>query len=221
MKKSAVYVVLLLVVVIAVCVLCIRVMTKDKAQPEKPAPTQAVYTLPPTEEPELTLPPVTPEEPEPSAEPTEEPTETPVETETPMETRPPVETEPPATPKPLDADGSFRSDTGTHLNLVADWAADAAGDNVTLQVVLYAESYSFYTSALYNSLQLTVNGMVYSANSPDVRYDGADLARTQLASFTVTVPRGQTSVEAVWHYKGSYSGVELNDIYASTTLDLN
>ena len=214
MKRSAVYVVLLIIVVIIVAVLCVRIFTRDTA-PEPPAEQQA-ETLPPEAAPEIL--------PETPAPPTEAPlpTEAPEETEKPFETRPPIETELPETPEPaFEADGSFRSDTGTYLNLVAEWAAsNDGGDTVTLQVLLSAESYSFYTSALYNSLQLTVNGTTYSANSPEVSYDGSDLARTKLAAFTVEVPRGTTTLEAVWHYKGSYSGVELTDITATTTVTL-
>jgi hypothetical protein len=34
----------------------------------------------------------------------------------------------------------------------------------------------------------------------------AALTHTQLATFTVTVPRRADRVSAVWHYAGTYSG---------------
>ena len=213
MKRSAVYVALLLVIVIVVAVLCLRIFTKETL-PEQPEPTKEVTVLPPVADepthvsvPETEAPAATPEPPR--------------ETEKPFETRAPIETEPPAAPEPFHADGSFRSDTGTYLNLVAEWAAsDSGGESVTLRVLLSAESYSFNTSALYNSLQLTVNGTTYSANSPEVSYTGDALTRTPLAEFAVELPRGTATVEAVWHYKGSYSGTELEDITASATISL-
>jgi len=216
MKRSAAYIGLLLVVIVVAAVLSIRVLTREQPQPEEtPAPTETqgiVLTLPPAETPEATE--------KPTAEETEtpQPTEKPAETERPFETREPIVTE---APIPMDKSGSFRSDTGTYLNLLVDWGAYGDGDTVTLTVGYSVQSYSFYTSALYQSLELRVNGEAYYANSPQVSYDGADQKITPLTTFTVSVPRGVTSVEAVWHYKGSYSGVELADISAAATIDLS
>lgn len=213
MKKSAAYIALLLIVVVIAAVLSIRVFTKEQNAPMPAETPQQVVTLPPTEGHEKTLPP----------QPTAAPTEAPQETEKPFETRAPIETETPATPTPVpvDASGSFRSATGTGLNLVVDWGARSiGGDAVSLTVTFSAQSYSFYTSALYNSLELTVNGKTYTANSPAVSYDGSDLTTTPLATFTVEVPRGTATLDAVWHYKGSYSGVELTEITASAAIDL-
>ena len=217
MKRSAAYIALLLVVVVIAAVLSIRVFTREKA--EEPTstqqPQQQVLTLPPVEEPGKTVVTMPPATPTPTPEPTEEPV---FETREPITTEPPEETKPPI---PVDISGSFRSDTGTGLNLLVDWGArSTAGETVSLIVNFSAQSYSFYTSALYNSLELTVNGRTYSANSPAVSYDGSDLTTTPLTTFTVEVPRGTTTLDAVWHYKGSYSGVELSDITASATLNL-
>ena len=217
MKKSAAYIALLLIVVVIAAVLSIRVFTKERTAPEPTeTPQQQVVTLPPTEEPGKTVVTMPPETPTPTPKPTEKPV---FETREPITTEPPKATEPPA---PMDISGSFRSDTGTGLNLLVDWGArSTAGETVTLIVNFSAQSYSFYTSALYNSLELTVNGKTSSANSPNVSYDGGDLMTTPLATFTVEVPRGTTTLDAVWHYKGSYSGKDLTDIAASATIDLN
>ena len=217
MKKSAAYIALLLVVVVIAAVLSIRVFTREKAEEPTPEPqAQQVLALPPVEEPGKTVVTLPPEEPTPTPEPTEEPV---FETREPITTEPPEETE---APEPVDVSGSFRSDTGTGLNLLVDWGArSTAGETVSLIVDFSAQSYSFYTSALYSSLELTVNGKTYSANSPAVSYDGSDLMTTPLATFTVEVPRGTTTLDAVWHYKGSYSGKELTDITASATIDLS
>lgn len=223
MKRSALYVVLLLVLVLVIAVLCIRIFTN----PQKPAPD-------PTQEPtkdELTLPPVatdpvaviTP----PAVNETPDPEPTPEETEMPFETREPLESEEPepdAEPEltPIDASGSIRSSTGTGLNLVADWSAtDGAEGKVTLRVAVSTESYSFFTSELYQSLELVVNGETYRANTPQIAYEGSDQILTPLADFELELPRGTADIRLTWHYKGSYSGVEIADISIGALLDLS
>jgi len=218
MKRSAAYIVLLLVVVIFAAILSVRVFTREQAQPPEETPQQApqIITMPPETNPGqavVTMPPTMP--PTPTPEPTEEPV---FETRAPIETESPTATEP---PQPVDQSGSFRSNTGTGLNLVVDWSAyGTGGDTVKLTVSFSAESYSFYTASLYQSLVLNVNGATYSANSPNISYDGADLQKTPMTTFTVEVPHGQTTLDAVWYYKGSYSGVEMTEITAGTTISL-
>ena len=212
MKRYTAYVTVALVMVLAVAAVSIRLFFREQKPPapteEPPAATVTETETPPT------------------------PTETPVDTPTPAPPlTPPVVTPPPAPPQtvaptvpptptlpPATASGSFSSATGTGLNLVADWRSyiDGSG-NRKLRVDLSAQSYAFSTDALWNALELTVNGVTYSANSPAVNYTGDNLRNTPLASFTVDVPSGNVSLSAVWHYKGSYSGVELNDISAYTT----
>ena len=221
MKRSALYVVLLLILVLVVAVLCIRVFTAPTEPRPTQAPTKEELTLPPvdTEPTENVTPPVADETPIPT------PEETPEQTEMPFETREPLESEEPVEPEetlpPLAANGTFRSATGTGLNLVADWVASDGNDGgALLQVTVSAESYSFFTSALYQSLTLTVNGETYSANTPEIAYEGGELALTPLAQFTVEVPRAALDMRIVWHYKGSYSGVELSEITAGTLVNL-
>ena len=217
MKRSAVYVALLLVIVIIVAVLCLRIFTKPAAAPEPQAPAKTEATLPPVKDNAPTAVPLP--EPAKPAEP-----EKPEETEAPFETRPPIEEEeePEETPAPVEASGSFRSDTGTYLNLLVDWSAVSSGeDTVALTVKYSAESYSIFTAASPGNLALSVGGRMYTASCPEISYDGADLTVTPLATFTVEVPRGTAALNAVWHFKGSYSGTELDDITAEAALNLN
>jgi len=170
---------------------------------------------PPTSTPESTERPAQPErteQPEQTAEPTEptEPTEEPV-----LETRPPLETDTAGSPSGVDVGGSFASDTGTYLNLLVRWSAKGSGETVPLQVELCAESYSLYSVASYGNLELTVNGVKYRGDTPVINCEGKDLTVTPLDNFTVDVPRGDVSITAVWYFKGSYSGKELETITAS------
>ena len=216
MKRYTAYITVALVMVLVVAALSIRLFFREQkpapaAADETPAATVAETEAPPpptetpvdtpTPSPTLTPPVVTPSPPPP-------PTIAP--------TVPPTPTLPPAT-----ASSSFSSVTGTSLNLIADWRSYTDGSgNRKLRVDLSAQSYAFSTDALWNALELTVNGVTYSANSPAVNYTGESLRSTPLASFTVDVPSGNVSLSAVWHYKGAYSGVELEDISAYATVSI-
>lgn len=213
MKRSAAYVVVLLIVVVIAAVLSINILFGPE-RTKATEPPQGIHT--PVPETEAPTPATQTETPKATETPAPTPTETPViETRAPLETPEPTPTE---APLPVDAGGSFSSATGTYLNLVVDWAAYTAPDGSTkLRVDLSASSYSFFTSALYQGLELTVGGQTYTANSPEISYGGPDLITTPMASFTVDAPTGNVGITAVWHYRGSYSGVELDDITASGT----
>lgn len=210
MKKTVIYVILLIAVAIAAVLSVIALLRKSPAAaPEVSAPPTAPAVSETTDAPALPTPTETPV-------PTEAPvfeTRAPLETETPEETPAPEETVPPA---PEDLSGSFNSDTGTGLNLTVDWRTFADGDGSRrLRVEVSAVSYSFYTSSLYQSIVLTVDGVSYTADSPELSYDGSELAISPMAVFTVDAPDAGTAVTVVWHYRGSYSGVALEEITAS------
>ena len=212
MKRSAVYIAVLLILLIVAAVLCLNALNRYSDMPEpSPTPTGTVWTQAPTEEPT--------EPPEESREPAPEPTDT----LPPIETREPIET-PEVTREPVtvSASGSFASDTGTYLNLLVEWSAytDAGGNN-KLTVDVSAMSYAFYTDSLYNAIELTIGGETWYFNSPAVSYDGRELAVTPMVSNTIDAPAGNTAISVVWNYKGSYSGVELEKISAKGTAYIN
>lgn len=211
-KKSALYVVLLLLLLIVAAVLCIsrlqledafggddEISVSDSPEQNLPVDTQPTPTIEPT--------------PEPTPAPTPTPTPVPMPTPTPQPTPTPAPT--PQPPVSLGS-GSFRSDTGTVLNLVVNWSAVSTGsDSAEMTVVIELESYSLFTSALPGSISLTVNGTAYSLGSPGINYDGTDLVHTVLASQSVAVARGSTVDIAVdWSYRGSYGGTQLDVISA-------
>ena len=211
MKKSALYVVLLLLLLIVAAVLSISrlqledafggddgVSVSDSPEQKLLADTQPTPTVEPT----------------PTPAPTPTPTPVPTPTPTPQPTPTPAPT--PQPPVSLGS-GSFRSDTGTALNLVVNWSAVSTGsDSAELTVVIELESYSLFTSALPGSIALTVNGAAYSLGSPGINYDGTDLVHTVLASQSVTVARGSAVDIAVdWSYRGSYGGTQLDVISAA------
>ena len=185
------------------------VATPAATQPPQ-QPAQTIQTRPPVTQTPATQRPATP-------------TQTPYVAPTMAPTAPPP-TAPPATKAPVitTASGSFSSDTGTFLNLKVDWSTytDGAG-SAKMQIDLSATSYSFNTDAMYNALELSVNGVVYTANSPSIHLtDPKKYVVTPLVSFIIDAPTGGVMLKATWHYKGSYSGIALEDIVASANLFL-
>lgn len=145
--------------------------------------------------------------PAPTAEPTPAPTPEPTPEPTPA-----------PTPVP-DAKGSFASDTGTGLNLSADWRTFTAGDGKRkLNVEVTVLSYSIYASAQYRSITLRVGEKSWSADFAGVQYDGKEQIKTPAASFTVDAPASGTPVSVEWAYGGTYSGKELTVITARGTV---
>ena len=114
--------------------------------------------------------------------------------------------------------GSFASQTGTSLNLLVNWnaMADAFGQK-TLYVTVSATSYSLYSAANPNTLELNVNGMSYVATPNAISYGGNTQVTNTLASFQIPSAVSPASISAAWRFNGVISGVPLNTIYASGT----
>ena len=154
-----------------------------------------------------------------SSEPT--PTPTPLPTPSPTPTPVPTPTPTPApTPVPdISASGSFRSDTGTGLEIIADWTATGSGSTANVSIELYAECYSLRCTAIPYGAALTIGGSTYTFDTAEVNSDSETLTRVLLGSITVSVPlaNGQldTDAEVVWRFGGSYGGEELETITAS------
>lgn len=166
---------------------------------------------------------------EPSAAETDRPTPspTPEPTPSPSPTPEPTPSPEPTPPPAIDTGGSFRSDTGTVLNLVADWTAVSAGDgNVTVTVTLSVESYSLQCSEIYKGATVTIGSETRSFDTPAIAYDGsAGLASTGIGSVSVTLTAdeaaaGTIPVTASWKFGGTYSGTDLPVITAQGTAGL-
>jgi len=212
-SNTSAYLVLLIILLIIIVVLCIILFGgKKDAPPDATVPSAAPATpapprdtppgSQPVQESETPVPGQTAQPPEPGTQP-------------PIETREPLETDEPSGAGSVDVSGAFASDTGTYLNLLVKWTAKGAGDSVKLHAELYAQSYSLYTVAAYGNLELIVNGETFRGDCPIINCEGRELTETLLDSFDVEVPQGETSIAAVWHFKGSYSGKELESITAS------
>ena len=124
--------------------------------------------------------------------------------------------------------GSFRSDTGTGLNIRADWAAVISGQaTVDITVTVYAECYSLYTTATPGALNIALDGQYVSLASPAIERDGtagAGSVEINSRTFTVSLVSGEhreIPLDVTWLYRGSYSGVSLDTIECGGNIALN
>ena len=167
-----------------------------------------------------------------TATPGPEPSPTPMPTPEPMETfqpapentaQPTPEPLPEETPEPVIvnpsvlASGSFRSDTGTPRNLVADWRAvaiDATTARITITLSL--ESYSLDIGERRSNV-LTFNGEEYYFMTDPIELEGGEFLKTQIYVWSKEIPMSQLSFDLSvrWNLRGSYSKKEMEDIELS------
>ena len=124
--------------------------------------------------------------------------------------------------------GTFRSDSGTSINIHADWSAVVSGTNtVDITVTAYVDSYSLYTTASPDVLNIAVDGQYFSLASPAIEIPTTTTpVSTKINSRTVTVTLsgGETRnipVEVLWHYRGTYGGTYLDSIECGGNITLS
>ena len=119
------------------------------------------------------------------------------------------------------AEGSFGSNTGTHLNILVNWfvVSDPAGRK-TLEADVYSHSYSLSSIAMETGVELTVNGVIHRSASNAVSYNEREMASNLLASFSIPDLSGAVNLSAVWHFNGTYSGTPLTDIRAEAAITI-
>ena len=115
----------------------------------------------------------------------------------------------------------FQSDSGTGLNIRADWSVvSGPACTKTPELGVSALSYRLQSNALHNSVELSVNGAVYLADSSAVRYGGKDQIFSELASTSIPYFSGAVSLVVVCRFNGSYSGVALPELRAAATINV-
>ena len=158
--------------------------------------------------------------------PTDGVTETNAPTDVPTETvqstaEPTPSPTPTPTPAPAAASGSFKSDTGTGLNIVADWTLTTNGDGTsTLALKLSAESYSLYTVDSWHAAKLELGGSSWEFDTKAIEYEGPGLGTNELGTLTATISSSAVPATATltWNFQGSYGGTELPKIVATGTI---
>ena len=194
---GVIFALLMLVVIVVALIIVLRSFGMD--DPAGSSPTPPVNTESVTDPPE-----------------TEPPETEPPETE-PPETEPPETEEPSPSPSATpaaNASGSFRSDTGTSLNIIADWSLNGS----TLTINVDTESHTLYSSGAPGAASVSVNGRTVYFDTEDIEFEGWGPVRNELGSVTVEGVTAPAEVEVTWYFRGSYGGTELETITASGTV---
>ncbi len=122
--------------------------------------------------------------------------------------------------------GSFTSDTGTPLNLRADWTATVLdSERVEVTVNVYLVSYQIEVRELSNAVNVSVGDQSASADSPAIKWENNTRLETLLAStvHTLSLPSGSSAsfpLAAQYQFGGTYSKVELPVIECGGTIEL-
>ena len=158
------------------------------------------------------------DKPQPSLVPDAEPSPSPEATTSP-ELTPEPDSSPEPTPEPTPEPeisgveigrGSFRSDTGISLNLVADWKAVSQPDGkVEVTVSVKLESRMLHTRA--QPLKITLGTQSVTITAAAVDYDEKENLISDMGSktFTIDLVQGETvtlPLEVEWQFQGTYSG---------------
>ena len=134
---------------------------------------------------------------------------------------------PTPTPRPAGqslGSGSFRSETGSGLELICDWSAVSAADNkaeVTLTVSI--ESSTIYLNEWTDCIGLRVGDQTGTMTQPSLSYEGGKTTHSVGSrTFTVSLAGGSSLPVAIeWHYNGTYSGVQIDVVECGGTIKLS
>ena len=124
-------------------------------------------------------------------------------------TQPAPAEEQPFTPAVIGT-GTFVSDSGTWLNIHADWSVKTISTSqIEVTVTVYVDHQSLFTGAIDDSVGIQVDGQYVTFNSPKINYDKNDPKMTELAShtFTVDLAQGESrniGINVAWGYGGEY-----------------
>ena len=230
--KAVLFIIVFLLVIAVAVNLLLDMQSERKADA---APTNDPYakTVTPSIE---TQPALETPQPTPAIAPSTAPTATPVPA-TQVPTQAPTPTPiPTATPEPVQpvipqgeviGSGSFTSDTGTPLNLRADWTATVLdAERVEVTVNVYLVSYQIEVRELYNAVNVSVGDQYASENSPAIKWENNTRLETLLAStvHTLSLPAGSSDsfpVAVQYQFGGTYSKVELPVIECGGTIELS
>lgn len=232
-RIKAVLFIIVFLLVIAVAVNLLMDMQSERKADATPTDDPYANTVTPSVE---TQPALETPQPTPAIAPSTAPTATPVPA-TQVPTQAPTPTPvPAATPEPVQpvipqgeviGSGSFTSDTGTPLNLRADWTATVLdAERVEVTVNVYLVSYQIEVRELYNAVNVSVGDQYASADSPAIKWENNTKLETLLAStvHTLSLPSGSSasfSLAAQYQFGGTYSKVDLPVIECGGTIELS
>ena len=123
--------------------------------------------------------------------------------------------------------GSFKSETGTPLNVRADWTAELLDANrVKVKVAVYLESYSLNIIASQNALHVSVGDDYVSANTPAVNLDDNTAIHSSLLNTTEHTLQlaggegGSFPVQVQYLFRGTYFNQPIDTIECGGMIQL-
>lgn len=230
-RIKAVLFIIVFLLVIAVAVNLLMDMQSERKAETMPTGDPYANTVTPSVE---TQPVIETAQPTPAIAPSSAPTATqtpatpvPTPTPTPVPTATPEPVQPVIPQGEVIGSGSFTSDTGTPLNLRADWTATVLdADRIEVTVNVYLVSYQIEVRELYDAVNVSVGDQYASANSPAIKWENNTKLETLLAStvHTLSLPYGSSDsfpVAVQYQFGGTYSKVELPVIECGGTVELS
>lgn len=130
--------------------------------------------------------------------------------------------EPTETTAPVDVDatnsGQFTSSTGTGLELVVDWKTYSSSDGTKMvRFDVSIKCLGIHVGSRMDGLHITMDGVTKSFDC-----DGADANGGNntfpLGSFAMEMSGDSANVSVAWDFRGTYSGVQLDQVTASGTV---
>lgn len=125
----------------------------------------------------------------------------------------------------INQSGSFESTTGTKMIMYANWTATSQNsETVTIKLDVILSTYTLNVGA--HSGVITVAGQDYAFTSPAISYKSEKARNNALLtsrSVEVTVPAGQATavpVSVSWSFNGTYGGVEIAQVSAGGTINI-
>ena len=205
-KFTAVLFILVFILIAALIFTILSGLDRARAAQVTPTPASTAASEPVLIVPDAQTTPYLIQTPAPTAVPT--PVPTPVPTVAPVAT--PLPTTAPTT-VPVQTtltSGSFSSQTGTWLNITADWSVKALSqDHVQVTVSVSAVSYALHYTGLARALNISLDGQYVTLDPASVTYDGGEQAVHALGTtnFTVDLPVNSSkalALQVAWEFNG-------------------
>ena len=127
----------------------------------------------------------------------------------------------------MSASGSIGSDTGTTLNIHADWSTKTIDQStIQIDVAVYCDSSVLYTTESPNALHVRVGEQNVELTAPMIEIKEETKISTLLnsTSFNVavdTIKDSKIPLEVTWFYMGTYDSVFLGEIECDGYIDLS
>lgn len=133
----------------------------------------------------------------------------------------------PTKPAEVVKAGSFKTNTGTKLNLLVEWSLtyDQYTKNYYLTADVYLESYSIVCGKRTNLSSIVIDGNEFKFNTEALDYSGVkEKQKIFFATATVIYEEDnlpeEVMISALWVFNGSYSGVSIPVLNPSDTVTL-